>query len=524
MQFDTLITNGRIIDGSNGPEKSGSVAIQNGCIAAIGDLTGASAKQHIDATGLVISPGFIDVHTHSDVYILLEPTAPSKLHQGVTTEIVGNCGASAAPLPEKAHLPSDWRNKPLTIEWRTVAGYREALRQASPAINIALLAGHNTLRAGVAGYVNRGLSSDELQKMQRMLEEALDEGALGLSSGLAYAPGMFAPSDELEQLAKTVARHNGIYTSHMRSESTGLLSAIDETLEVSRRSGVRLQVSHLKAAERANWKLCNKAVEMIQQARDNGIQVSADRYPYTYSATDLDVIFPPWASEGGCEHILEQLEGVVFRERLAEYLRSQYDAEFWSSITIGSTTHPDNHAFRGCRLPDAAATLGLDPAQTVIYFARSERLMTGAFFDAMSDENMNFILSQPWVMPGSDASLRAVSGPLAEDYPHPRAYGTFPRYLRWLLDSRTVSLTEGIHRMTAMPAEHFRLGKRGMLKAGYAADITVFDPQTVQDKANRANPHQYATGIRHVLVNGVHVLDNGAITEKRGGAFVARHS
>ena len=387
---------------------------------------------------------------------------------------------------------------------------------------MALLAGHNTLRAGVAGYSNRCLSPDELQNMQRRLEQALEEGALGLSSGLAYAPGMFAPPEELQQLAATVARHNGIYTSHMRCEAAGLLAAVDETLEVGRRSGVRVQISHLKAAERANWPLCRTAVELIQQARDNGLAVAADRYPYTYSATDLDVIFPPWAAEGGREHILQQLEDAAFRERLTAYLRSQYDREFWNAVTIGSTTHADNHGFRGRCLPEAADSLGLDPAEAVIHFARSDRLMTGAFFDAMSAENMDYVLAQPWVMPGSDASLRAISGPLSDDYPHPRAYGTFPRYLRWLLDKGAISLTEGIHKMTALPAEHFRLGKRGLLMPGYAADITVFDPQALRDNAVRAAPHQYATGIQHVFVNGVHVLKDGAITGRRGGGFIAR--
>ena len=522
MHFDTLITNGRVIDGSGGPEFHGSVGLNKGSITAVGDLDGATAEENIDAAGLVITPGFIDVHTHSDIYILIEPTAPSKLYQGITTEIAGNCGASAAPLPARRHLPADWRSKPLKIEWTTVSGYRDKLRQEAPAINIALLAGHNTMRSGLVGYENRCLSPDELKSMQRLLEEALEEGALGLSSGLAYAPGMFAPPEELRQLAATVARHNGIYTSHMRCEATGLPAAVKETLEVAVNSGVRVQISHLKAAGRANWPFCHTAVEMIQQARDNGVEAAADRYPYTYSATDLDVVFPPWAAEGGREHILQQLAEAGFRDKLTGYLRSHYDNEFWNSVTIGSTTHADNRVFRGCRLPEAAANLGLDPAAAVIHFARSDGLMTGAFFDAMSEENMEFILAQPWVMPGSDASLRATSGPLADDYPHPRAYGTFPRYLRWLLDKRSVSLTEGIHRMTALPAQHFRLGKRGLLKPGYAADITVIDPQTIRDTAVRAAPHQYAEGIRHVFVNGVHVLQEGIITGRRGGGFIAR--
>lgn len=521
MQYDLIIQSGLIIDGSGGSEQTADVGIRSGKIETIGDLARAQCVNRINAAGLVVSPGFIDVHTHSDVFILIEPEAPSKLYQGVTTEIVGNCGASAAPLLEQQHLPSDWRNKPLPDEWNTVAEYRSALQKAAPAINIALLAGHNTLRAGVAGYENRALTASEMRRMQSLLEQALEEGALGLSTGLLYAPGLFAGAEEINALAAIVASHNGIYTSHMRSESDELLSAVNATIDVGRKSGARVEISHLKASGRRNWPLCKQAVEIIQKARDSGIDVAADRYPYTTSSTDLDVIFPVWAAAGGREAVLKRLEKPAIRQRLTDELSREFNDEYWQTITIGSTQHPENQQFRGCRLIDAAAKLKLDPAQTVIHFARSDRLMTGAFFSGMSEDNLDFILTRPWVMPGSDASLRAVTGPLSTDHPHPRAYGTFPNYLRRMLDKKLLSLPEAIHKMTALPASHFRLGKRGLLKNGYAADITVFDPANLCDNATYAEPHQYASGIHHVIVAGKPALLNSRITGQRGGAFIA---
>jgi N-acyl-D-amino-acid deacylase len=518
--LDIKIKGGQILDGTGSPAVSTDVGIFGDRIREIGDLSMASAKTTIDATGKYVTPGFIDAHSHSDTYLLIQLSAQSKLYQGITTEIVGNCGASAAPLFGDAHMPSDWRDKTYPGDWRTVAEYRELIERLTPAVNVAMLIGHNTLRTGIAGYENRPLTQDEMAEMIRRLEQGLDEGARGLSSGLLYAPGMFAPPEELVELAKVAGKHGGIYTSHMRSESKGLLDAIQETIAVGRVAGIRIQISHLKTSGRRNWDLIEKAIALIISAKNEGVDIAADRYPYTSSCTDLDVIFPAWAEEGGSKTVLKRLRDPSDRARLRKDLLKSRTEDYWETIVIGSTNHPDNARFRGVKLTDVAKQLGMEPVDALLHLTETDELRTSAFFFGMSEENMMKILAEPYVMLGTDASLRAPTGPLSRDYPHPRAYGSFPRFLRMALDAKTVPLPDAVRKMTSLPASRFGLTDRGVLAAEKKADIVIFDPATVRDTATYSAPHQLAQGIDRVIVNGVVTLARGNLTGFRAGRFL----
>lgn len=518
--FDLIIVGGRVLDGTGCAVRDADVGIRGDRIAEIGDLARAEAKSVLRAEGKCVCPGFIDVHSHSDAYLLIEPTAASKVFQGVTTEVVGNCGASAAPLTGNYKMPSDWRDKSYPGTWSTVAEYRALLEQARPAVNVALLIGHNTIRAGVAGYENRPLRRDEMAQAERLLDRAMEEGGAGLSSGLIYGPGMFAPREELAALARVAARRGGIYTSHMRSEGEHLIEAIDETLAIAREAGIRAEISHLKTSGRANWGRLDAAIEKIERAREEGMAVAADRYPYTASSTDLDVVFPQWAHEGGGAALLARLREPVSRARIREAIAGA--ERDWGAVTIGSTAAPENRRFQGMALADAARELGMEHVDAVFHFAETDQLRTGAFFFGMSERNMERILSLPYVMIGSDASLRAPWGVLSTDYPHPRAYGAFARFLRMSLDGRTVPLPEAVRKMTSLPAAHFGFRDRGRLAPGMAADIVVFDPAAARDTADYAGPHRLAEGFSHVIVNGTPVLAEGQLTGNRSGRFLPR--
>lgn len=513
------IVNGTVVDGTGSPPFRADILVEEEHISALGGLSHTSADKCLDAKGKYVCPGFIDAHTHSDAYILIEPAAPSKLYQGVTTEVVGNCGASCAPLFGESRMPSDWTVHQYPGTWQTVSQYRDLLSQVVPALNIVFLVGHNTLRAGVMGYEPRSATPGELKKMNRTLEQALDEGARGLSTGLIYNPGRFAESKEVEKLARTVARYHGVYTSHMRSESSKLLEAVDETLALGASSGVRVQISHFKAHGKANWHLLEKAIDKVHNAQKRGIEVFADRYPYTASCTDLDIIFPEWMMKGGPERMLKRLNSLEERKALLQDLLEKPDA-YWHAITIGSTVHPDNSTFAGKPIWDIAKARDMHPAEVAIEIARKDELRTAAFFHGMHPKNMRKVLAEPYVMIGSDASLRAPTGPLSQDWPHPRAYGTFPRFLRMALDGQTVSLTEAIRKMTSLPAQTFNLAKRGRLQKGYAADIVVFSPESIRDQSSFQRPHALATGIEHVIVNGTITIEDKKQTQSRNGQFL----
>jgi N-acyl-D-amino-acid deacylase len=518
--FDLVVIGGHVYDGTGSAPVETDVGVLGDRIRDVGDLSGAECDTTIHAKGRAVCPGFIDAHSHSDTYVLIEPSAESKVFQGITTEIVGNCGVSAAPRVGEYRMPSDWADKEYPGEWTSVAEYRELLEQVRPAVNIALLVGHSALRAGVMGYGDRAAGEEDLDGMGRLLDEALEQGARGLSTGLIYAPGMFASTEEIIRLSAIIAKYDGIYTSHMRSEGRNLPAAIEEALRIGREAGVRVEVSHLKTAGRQNWGLLDEALNLLRGARARGEQVAADRYPYLCSCTELDVIFPDWAAQGGRDAALSRVRDKADRAAIREHLLQSRGEQYWSTIVVGSTSHPDNRKYRGKPLPDIAADLGMDSVDTVLHLVDTDELKTTAFFFGMSEENMWRIYEEPYVMVGTDASLRATRGVLSEDYPHPRAYGSFTRFLRACLDGKTVSPAEGIRKMTSLPAEHFHLKSRGTIRKGSIADIVVFDPVALRDRSSWEQPHVLSEGVEHVIVNGIPVVADGAMTGDRPGVFL----
>jgi N-acyl-D-amino-acid deacylase len=518
--FDLIITGGTVLDGTGSDGIAADLGVIGDRIASIGDLSGAETKETINAVGKTVTPGFIDSHSHSDAYLLIEPSAQSKISQGITTEITGNCGGSAAPLLGDYQMPSDWREHKYPGTWSRVGEYRDLLESIGPAPNVVLLAGHKAIRVAVVGHEHRDVRTDELIQMKELLAQCIDEGARGMSTGLIYSPGMAATQEELVELSRVVAERGGVYASHMRNEGSGVVEAVEEALEIGRQSGARVQVSHLKAAGQSNWHLIDKATGLIRDARASGQEVAADRYPYTSGSTELDVVFPDWAEEGGRDAIVKRLQTPADRERLRKELGEARTDEEWACITIGSTFHKDNRQYRGMPLPDVAEKLGLSIVDAILHLVETDRAMTGAFFFGMSDDNMMKVLAEPYVMIGSDASLRALSGPLSKDYPHPRAYGSFPKVLRMALDGKTVSLREAVRKMTSLPASQFGLDDRGTIARHKKADIVVFDSKTVCDTADYGNPHSLSLGIEHVIVNGVKTLENGKATGIRGGRFL----
>ena len=520
MKFDLLIKNGTVLDGTGAEAIRADIGISGERITAVGDLSKAETKQTIDATGQIVCPGFIDVHSHSDAYLLIEPRASSKVFQGITTEVCGNCGASAAPRLGDAKLPSDWQDKPFPGMWRTVSEYRKIFDQVKPAVNEALLIGHNTLHRGICGYEPRGATPDELKEMCRALEQALDEGGCGLSTGLIYPPASAVPSDEIIALAKVCAAKHKIYTSHMRSEGKQLLEAIDEALSIGRKSGARVQISHLKTSGKDNWHKIDAALAEIEAARAEGIEVAADRYPYTAACTDLDIILPDWALYDGKAAVLARLADSEVRKKISDEILAGRGEFGFSTVMIGSVENPALHALKGMKVDDAAKLLGMEPVDALLHIIEKDELRTGGIFFGMCEENMWKILAQPWVMIGSDASLRAPDGILSKDHPHPRAYGSFTKLLRASLDGQTVPLPEMIRKMTSLPAEHFRLKDRGVLKKGNFADVVVFDPAKIKENTTYARPHQLSEGVVALAVNGTLTIENGALTGKRSGMFL----
>lgn len=532
--FDLIIQDGTVIDGTRQAQPTRTdVGVRDGHIAALGDLAHADAHERIDATGRWVTPGFIDAHSHSDTYLLLEPDAPSKVTQGITTEVVGQCGGSGVPALNDLCLASDWatmvyprlngtgQHRPdgaPGATWRTVADYRALWEHVRPALNAKLYVGHNTLRKGVMGYATRAADAGEVAQMVRNLEQALDEGASGLSTGLIYQPGKFATPDEVLTLVRAAAAKGAGYATHMRSESDCLLESIDETLDLARATGIRTQISHLKTTHARNWHKVGAAIERIEQARAEGVVVYADRYPYTSGATELDIVLPDWASDGGGEAILRTLDDPTSRTRvIAELDASRVD---WSGVIIGGCYSVASKVYCGMRLPDVAQQRGETPGAAIVWLIREGKSKTGAFFGGTSEENLRLIYRQPWVAVGSDASLRSPTGPLSADHPHPRAYGTMPRFYRMAVDEHLMSAAEAIWRMTGLAAEAYGIAGRGQIATGFHADLAVWDPDTFDTTATYATPHRLASGMCQVVVNGTLTFDNGHFTGRRNGAII----
>lgn len=517
-RFSLIIRHGRMIDGTGGPIRKADLGIRDGRLVEIGDLAEAQADQVIEARGLAVAPGFIDIHSHSDFTILADPRAEGKIRQGVTTEVIGMCGSSAAPLAgEKlARVRDRYRHRNLEIDWTGLAGYRQRVAGAGSAVNLIAMTGQGNLRGSVIGYGDGPPSREEMRRMLDLLEEELAAGSRGVSTGLVYPPGAFSDFEELAELLRPVAAVGGIYSTHLRSESDRVEEAVAEALALAAETGVSLQISHLKAQGRRNWEKLDRCLKMIEDAQSRGLSVHCDRYPYIASATDLDVLLPPWAIEGGAAEELKRLRD----PRLREKLKSEVARDDWSEVVISRVSGEANRELEGRNLKEAARDRGISPVELFFQVLIEEELSVEALFFGMDPVNLVRILKKPYAMIGSDASARPNHGPLAQGRPHPRTFGTFPLVLGDFVRDGTLTLEEAVFRLTGLVADKLGLTDRGRIRAGAAADLTIFDPKTIRARATYQDPCRYPEGIEWVIVNGQIVVEQGTHTGRLPGIFL----
>lgn len=528
-RLSLILRNCALYDGTGAPPRTADIGIESGMIAVIADRIDPSrADASHDLRGLAVSPGFIDVHGHSEFSLLAAPEAEGKLLQGITTEISGNCGLSAGPLMADAarQREPDLVEYGITHRWSTLAEYFTLLEAARPAINFATLVGHGNLRASVMGYTSRPEPArHEMERMKALLADAIAHGAIGMSTGLIYPPGIYSTSHEIHELALhgvSIMGSSFVYASHMRSEGDGLLEAIAETIAVGRASGCRVHISHIKTSGRANWQKFADAVRIMGEARAGGIEVTCDRYPYCASSTDLDAILPSYMFEGGSASELDRLmsPGIADELRGTGLLK---EGESWRSIVVSSVHTDDARWMEGLSVDAIAGRMGCDPVEAVVRVLVSQRLRVGAVFHLMSEENLKGFLSLPYAMLGTDSTSRNYSGPTAMGKPHPRGFGSFPRFLsRYAGELRDAEgrdpLSHAIYKSTMLPAITFGIARRGQVREGFHADLVAFDPARIEDRATYEAPYTKPAGIAHVLVNGGLAVRDGEITGARHGS------
>jgi N-acyl-D-aspartate/D-glutamate deacylase len=518
---DLLIRGGEVIDGTGAPRVRADVAITNGRVTELGGFTGRRAMRMIDARGKIVAPGFIDIHSHSDESMLVNSAMESALHQGVTLVVCGNCGGSSAPLHGLAAEEADREYSRLGIKrsWSSFYEYTGAVEQNGAAINVCSYVGHGTLRMSVMGAASRPPTAAELGEMRALLSRAMDEGAIGLASGLIYPPSAYGTTDELTSLCEVVQQKGGLYASHIRNEGAQLLEAVEENLEIGRRSKVRVQLSHHKASGQKNWGKVKESVEKIQEARDRGVDVQADQYPYTASSTGLAVTIPNWVHEGGSAKLTERLRDAAVRRRIRD--EDTETGRAWDRIAIArARLHPE---YSGKSVAELAQAAGKDPLEWTCDTLVEHEGAVDIVHHSMNEDDVRHVMRQPWVAIGSDSRANAPYGVLSFGKPHPRSYGTFPRVLgHYARDEEVLALEDAVRKMTHLTAKHLRLQGRGKIEIGAWADLVVFDPARVKDTATYDQPHRYPDGIDQVIVNGAITIDAGETTSERAGKFL-RH-
>ena len=516
---DLLIRGGSVIDGTGAPAVRADVAITNGRITDVGSFTGRRAMRMIDARDKVVAPGFIDVHSHSDESMLVNNALESALHQGVTLVVCGNCGGSAAPVHGLAAAEADKEYARLGVKrtWSHFYEYAAAVEANGTALNVCSYVGHGTLRMCVMGAASRAPTPAELAAMRELLARSMEEGAIGLASGLIYPPSAYGGTDELSSLCEVVRAGGGLYASHIRDEGAKLLDAVEENLEIGRRSRVRVQLSHHKASGRKNWGKVKESVARIDAARKAGIDVQADQYPYTASSTGLAVTIPNWVHEGGSDQLTDRLRDRAVRERI----RNEHTetGRAWDRIVIARARHHPEYS--GRTVDDLAREAGKDPLEWTCDTLVEHEGAVDIIHHSMDEDDVRFVMRQPWIAVGSDSRANAPYGPLSFGKPHPRSYGTFPRVLgHYARDEGVVSMEDAVRKMTSLTARHLRLRDRGEIRIGAWADLVVFDPARVRDTATYDDPHRYPDGIEHVVVNGGLALQQGETTGERAGRFL----
>jgi len=519
--FDVVITNGRIIDGTGSPWYSGDVGIRDGKIAAIGNLAASPRTRTIDAAGKVVAPGFIDMLGQSELTILVDPRLPSKIYQGITSEITGE-GNSIAPLND-AIIQSDrsgYDHYKVNPDWRTLRQYFARLEKQGMGINLASYVGATQVRRMVLGDDDKQPTPDQLQQMQALVREAMKDGAVGVSTSLEYAPAPYAKTDELIALATEAGKGGGIYATHMRNESDSVLEAIDEALRIGREAHIPVEIWHIKVAGKNNWGRMPEVVAKISAARAAGADVTADTYAYTAWYNDFSAFIPSWAHDGGTAKLVERLKDPATRARIRkDMLTPSRDWENeWQeipgpdAIMIGAVENSALLPMQGKRISEIATLWNKDPMDALFDFLIQDP-STGVAVFGMSQPDVTLALQQPWVAIDNDSEGTSPEGILGQAHPHPRAYGTFPRILaKYVREEKVLTLVDAIRKFSALPAQRMRLTDRGVLKAGMWADVVIFDPATVHDRATFDNPNQLSEGMDYVLVNGVPVIDQGKMT------------
>jgi N-acyl-D-amino-acid deacylase len=526
-QYDLLIRNGRIVDGSGRAAYVADVAIKGDRIAKIGKLSQATASKVIDAQGLVVAPGFIDMLGQSETYLLIDARAMSKVMMGVTTEITGE-GESIAPINERQiKEQADFlRRFNLTIDWRTLDEYFKRLEKQGAGVNLGTFVGATQVREYVIGYDDRPPTAAELEAMKKLVGDAMRDGALGISTSLQYVPARFAKTDELIELAKVARQYGGIYATHQRSEANAIDASLDEVFEIARKAQIPAEIWHLKTAYKKNWGRMPHVLARIKQAREQGLDITADIYPYIAGSTSLSACLPPWALEGGTEKMLSRLREPATRERLKKEISE--DHQDWENIYLGSggpegvlisaVVNRELEPLQGKRVSEIAAQQKKDPLDTVFDLLLADNGQTSAIYFMMSEADMRAAMQAPFVSFCTDSGARATDGPLAGSKSHPRGWGSYPRILgHYVREEKLLSLETAIHKMTGAPAARVGLRDRGLVREGMFADLTVFDPRTVIDRATFEMPNQYPSGIEYVLVNGQIAVEKGQRTSALAG-------
>lgn len=516
--FNVIIKNGHLVDGTGNPWFEADIGIKSGKVLEIGDLGSEDASRIINAKGLVVSPGFIDIHSHSEYSLLVNSKAESKIRQGVTTEVNGNCGDSPAPMEGMtAEAAEEAKEYKLDVDWSTLGEYLDRLERQGIALNVAQLIGHGTIRTAVMGYENRLPTPEELTRMKELVAQAMEDGAFGMSTGLFSLPGGFADTEEVIELCKIVAEYGGVYTSHIRGEGDPLIEAVAEAIEIGEKANISVQISHHKTCGIENWGKLKKTLRMMEEARSRGVDVTCDVYPYTACGADLASMIPNWTHEGGVHRLRERLRDLKIRERIKKEMleglpgwESTVKQSGWGRIrVIGWKEHKE---FEGKTIAEIAELKGVDPF--VLTFDLIIKKQSPELIDlAMSEEDIYAVIKHPLSMVGSDGWALAPYGVLGESKTHPRSYGTYPRILgKYVREEKVLTVESAIRKMTSLPAQKLGLRDRGMIRGGMWADVVVFNPKMVMDKATYEDPHRYSQGIVYVLVNGEIVVDRGGHT------------
>ena len=529
-RYDTILRGGVIYDGSGGDPFTADLAIEGDRIVAVGGLDRATAEQEINVAGLAVAPGFINMMSWANESLIEDGRSQSNIRQGVTLEVMGE-GFSMGPLSRamKAELERQQGDIRYAIEWNSLDEYLQFLETRGISPNVASFIGAANPREYVIGQEDRPATPEELAAMQILVRQAMEQGALGVASSLIYPPGSFASTDELVALSEAAAEFDGMYASHMRDEGANMLAAVEELIDIARRADIRAEIYHIKSSGQQNWHLFDQAVDMIELARAEGLQITADVYTYPAGATGLNAAIPPWVQEGGFDASLERMSDPATRERIAQEML-QHSAD-WENLYLGAGT-PENILLVGFKsealkpltgktLAEVARMRGTDPRDTAMDLIIEDGSRVGTVYFTQSEDVVRKAVSLPWVSFNSDEASLAPEGVFLESNPHPRAYGSFARVLaKYVRDEQVITLQEAIRKLAALPAENLRLHQRGRLQAGFFADVVVFDPATVQDHATFIEPHQYATGVQHVFVNGIAVLRDGAHTGATPGRVV----